>query len=97
MISVRENSEDIDAGIEGAAELEEAKKVIKFLREEMGVTKIRFPDTSGIGVKPVSREGTERLVRQAIQYAIDHSRTTVTLVNKGSIMKYTEGAFRNFG
>ena len=97
MIIFRENSEDIYAGIEWAAESEEAKKVIKFLREEMGVTKIRFPDTSGIGVKPVSREGTERLVRKAIQYAIDHNRNTVTLVHKGNIMKYTEGAFRDFG
>jgi len=97
MIIFRENSEDIYAGIEWAAESEEAKKVIKFLREEMGVTKIRFPETSGIGVKPVSREGTERLVRKAIQYAIDHNRNTVTLVHKGNIMKYTEGAFRDFG
>src|SRR5471032_855949 len=97
MVIFRENSEDIYAGIEWAAESEQAKKVIKFLREEMGVTKIRFPDTSGIGVKPVSREGTERLVRKAIQYAIDHNRNTVTLVHKGNIMKYTEGAFRDFG
>src|SRR5471032_430791 len=97
MIIFRENSEDIYAGIEWPAESEEAKKVIKFLREEMGVTKIRFPETSGIGVKPVSREGTERLVRKAIQYAIDHNRNTVTLVHKGNIMKYTEGAFRDFG
>ena len=97
MVIFRENSEDIYAGIEWAAESEEAKKVIKFLREEMGVTKIRFPETSGIGVKPVSREGTERLVRKAIQYAIDHNRNTVTLVHKGNIMKFTEGAFRDFG
>ena len=97
MIIFRENSEDIYAGIEWAAESEEAKKVTKFLREEMGVTKIRFPETSGIGIKPVSREGTERLVRKAIQYAIDHNRNTVTLVHKGNIMKYTEGAFRDFG
>ncbi|CAH2780476.1 MAG: Isocitrate dehydrogenase [NADP] (EC [uncultured Caballeronia sp.] len=97
MVIFRENSEDIYAGIEWTAESEEAKKVIKFLREEMGVTKIRFPDTSGIGVKPVSREGTERLVRKAIQYAINHNRNTVTLVHKGNIMKYTEGAFRDFG
>ena len=97
MVIFRENSEDIYAGIEWAAESEEAKKVIKFLREEMGVTKIRFPETSGIGIKPVSREGTERLVRKAIQYAIDHNRNTVTLVHKGNIMKYTEGAFRDFG
>jgi isocitrate dehydrogenase len=97
MVIFRENSEDIYAGIEWAAESEEAKKVIKFLREEMGVKKIRFPETSGIGVKPVSREGTERLVRKAIQYAIDHNRNTVTLVHKGNIMKFTEGAFRDFG
>ncbi|MBP0591297.1 NADP-dependent isocitrate dehydrogenase [Paraburkholderia sp. LEh10] len=97
MVIFRENSEDIYAGIEWAAESPEAKKVIKFLREEMGVKKIRFPDTSGIGVKPVSREGTERLVRKAIQYAIDNERRTVTLVHKGNIMKYTEGAFRDYG
>ncbi|SIT38845.1 Isocitrate (NADP) dehydrogenase [Paraburkholderia piptadeniae] len=97
MVIFRENSEDIYAGIEWPAESPEAKKVIKFLREEMGVKKIRFPDTSGIGVKPVSREGTERLVRKAIQYAIDNDRRTVTLVHKGNIMKYTEGAFRDYG
>src|SRR5216684_962359 len=97
MVIFRENSEDIYAGIEWAAESEEAKKVIRFLREELGVTKIRFPETSGIGIKPVSQEGTERLVRKAIQYAIDHNRNTVTLVHKGNIMKYTEGAFRDFG
>ena len=93
----RENSEDIYAGIEWPAESAEAKKVIKFLREEMGVKKIRFPDTSGIGVKPVSREGTERLVRKAIQYALDNDRRSVTLVHKGNIMKFTEGAFRDYG
>ncbi len=97
MVIFRENSEDIYAGIEWAAESEQAKKVIKFLREEMGVKKIRFPETSGIGVKPVSREGTERLVRKAIQYAIDNDRRSVTLVHKGNIMKFTEGAFRDFG
>jgi isocitrate dehydrogenase len=97
MVIFRENSEDIYAGIEWAAESAEAKKVIKFLREEMGVKKIRFPDSSGIGVKPVSREGTERLVRKAIQYAIDNDRRSVTLVHKGNIMKYTEGAFRDYG
>ena len=97
MVIFRENSEDIYAGIEWAAESAEAKKVIKFLREEMGVKKIRFPDTSGIGIKPVSREGTERLVRKAIQYAIDNDRRSVTLVHKGNIMKYTEGAFRDYG
>jgi isocitrate dehydrogenase len=97
MVIFRENSEAIYAGIEWAAESEEAKKVIKFLREEMGVKKIRFPETSGIGIKPVSREGTERLVRKAIQYAIDNNRSSVTLVHKGNIMKFTEGAFRDFG
>ncbi|CAB3647305.1 NADP-dependent isocitrate dehydrogenase [Paraburkholderia rhynchosiae] len=97
MVIFRENSEDIYAGIEWAAESEEAKKVIKFLKEEMGVKKIRFPETSGIGIKPVSREGTERLVRKAIQYAIDNDRRSVTLVHKGNIMKYTEGAFRDYG
>jgi isocitrate dehydrogenase len=97
MVIFRENSEDIYAGIEWAAESEQAKKVIKFLREEMGVKKIRFPDTSAIGVKPVSKEGTERLVRKAIQYAIDNDRRSVTLVHKGNIMKFTEGAFRDYG
>lgn len=97
MIIFRENSEDIYAGIEWAAESEQAKKVIKFLQEEMGVKKIRFPQTSGIGIKPVSKEGTERLVRKAIQYAIDNDRKSVTLVHKGNIMKFTEGAFRDAG
>ncbi|MBK8454491.1 MAG: NADP-dependent isocitrate dehydrogenase [Thiofilum sp.] len=97
MVIFRENSEDIYAGIEWAAETPEAKKLIKFLTEEMGVTKIRFPETSGIGVKPVSREGTERLVRKALQYAIDNNRSSVTLVHKGNIMKFTEGAFKNWG
>jgi isocitrate dehydrogenase len=97
MVIFRENSEDIYAGIEWAAESEQAKKVIKFLREEMGVKKIRFPESSGIGIKPVSREGTERLVRKAIQYAIDNERRSVTLVHKGNIMKFTEGAFRDYG
>ncbi|RKP43566.1 NADP-dependent isocitrate dehydrogenase [Trinickia fusca] len=97
MVIFRENSEDIYAGIEWAAGSEQAKKVIKFLREEMGVKKIRFPETSGIGVKPVSSEGTERLVRKAIQYAIDNDRRSVTLVHKGNIMKFTEGAFRDAG
>jgi isocitrate dehydrogenase len=96
MVIFRENSEDIYAGIEWPAESEQAKKVIRFLREEMGA-KIRFPESSGLGVKPVSREGTERLVRKAIQYAIDHERKSVTLVHKGNIMKYTEGAFRDYG
>ncbi|MDH5648867.1 MAG: NADP-dependent isocitrate dehydrogenase [Gammaproteobacteria bacterium] len=97
MVIFRENSEDIYAGIEWAAGTPEAKKVIAFLEKEMGVTKIRFPETSGIGIKPVSREGTERLVRKAIQYAIDNHRSSVTLVHKGNIMKFTEGGFKNWG
>ncbi|PCH65796.1 MAG: isocitrate dehydrogenase (NADP(+)) [Gammaproteobacteria bacterium] len=97
MVIFRENSEDIYAGIEWTAESDEAKKLIAFLQDEMGVTKIRFPDTSGIGIKPVSREGTERLVRKAIQYAIDNDRDSVTLVHKGNIMKFTEGAFKQWG
>ena len=97
MVIFRENSEDIYAGIEWAAESEQAKKVIAFLRNEMGVKKIRFPETSGIGIKPVSREGTARLVRKAIQYAIDNDKPSVTLVHKGNIMKFTEGAFRDWG
>lgn len=97
MVIFRENSEDIYAGIEFEAGSENAKKIIKFLQEEMGVKKIRFPQSSGIGVKPVSSEGTERLVRKAIQYAIDNDRSSVTLVHKGNIMKYTEGGFRDWG
>ena len=97
MVIFRENSEDIYAGIEWAAESEGAKKVIDFLIKEMGVKKIRFPATSGIGIKPVSREGTERLVRKAIRYAIDNGRKSVALVHKGNIMKFTEGAFRDWG
>lgn len=97
MVIFRENSEDIYAGIEWAAGTDEVKKVIEFLKDEMGVSKIRFPDTSGIGIKPVSREGTERLVRKAIQYAIDNNRDSVTLVHKGNIMKFTEGAFKSWG
>ena len=97
MVIFRENSEDIYAGIEWQAETEGAKKVIKFLIQDMGVKKIRFPQTSGIGIKPVSREGTERLVRKAIQYAIANQRRSVTLVHKGNIMKFTEGAFRDWG
>ena len=96
MVIFRENSEDIYAGIEWAAESDGAKKLIDFLVREMGVKKIRFPDTSGIGIKPVSREGTERLVRKAIQYAIDNDKPSVTLVHKGNIMKYTEGGFRDW-
>ena len=97
MVIFRENTEDIYAGIEWAAESPEAKKVIKFLQEDMGVKKIRFPATSGIGVKTVSREGSERLIRAALDYAIRHGRKSVTLVHKGNIMKFTEGAFRDWG
>jgi isocitrate dehydrogenase len=97
MVIFRENSEDIYAGIEYAAGSDSAKKLIDFLAKEMGANKIRFPETSGIGIKPVSREGTERLVRKAIQYAIDNNKPSVTLVHKGNIMKYTEGAFRDWG
>jgi isocitrate dehydrogenase len=96
MVIFRENSEDIYAGIEWAEGSEGAKKLIEFLIKEMGVNKIRFPDTSGIGIKPVSREGTERLVRRAIQYAIEHDKPSVTIVHKGNIMKYTEGGFRDW-
>ncbi|MCW8957339.1 MAG: NADP-dependent isocitrate dehydrogenase [Gammaproteobacteria bacterium] len=97
MVIFRENSEDIYAGVEWEAGTPEAKKVIDFFQNEMGVTKIRFPETSGIGVKPVSSEGTKRLVRKAIQYAIDNNRDSVTLVHKGNIMKFTEGAFKAWG
>ncbi len=97
MVIFRENSEDIYAGIEWAAGTPEVKKVIDFLTKEMGVKKIRFPDSSGIGIKPVSEEGTRRLVRAAIRYALDNGRTSVTLVHKGNIMKFTEGAFRDWG
>jgi len=97
MVIFRENSEDIYAGIEWQEGTDGAKKVIDFLIKEMGVKKIRFPQSSGIGVKPVSREGTERLVRKAIQYAIDNDKPSVTLVHKGNIMKYTEGGFRDWG
>ena len=97
MVIFRENSEDIYAGIEWEAESSAANKVIHFLIDEMQVKSIRFPKTSGIGIKPVSREGTERLVHKAIQYAIDNKRTSVTLVHKGNIMKFTEGAFKNWG
>src|SRR6267378_3977205 len=93
----RENTEDIYAGVEWAAESPEAKKVIKFLQEEMGVKNIRFPNTSGIGIKPVSREGSERLIRAALNYALAHKRKSVTFVHKGNIMKFTEGAFRDWG
>ena len=97
MVIFRENSEDIYAGIEFQTGSKEVKKVIDFLQQDMGATKIRFPDTSGIGIKPVSIEGTSRLVRAAIQYAIDNDRPSVTLVHKGNIMKFTEGLFRDTG
>jgi isocitrate dehydrogenase len=97
MVIFRENSEDIYAGIEWSADSAEAKKVIEFLRNEMGVKKIRFPEHCGIGIKPVSKEGTSRLVTRAIQYAIDNDRDSVTLVHKGNIMKFTEGAFKEWG
>jgi isocitrate dehydrogenase len=97
MVIFRENTEDIYAGIEWAAETPEAKKVIVWLREEMKVKKVRFPETSGIGIKPVSREGTERLVRAAIRYALKFERKSLSLVHKGNIMKFTEGAFRDWG
>ncbi|MGR3765326.1 NADP-dependent isocitrate dehydrogenase [Rossellomorea sp. NS-SX7] len=97
MVIFRENTEDIYAGIEYASGSDEVKKLISFLQDEMGVNKIRFPETSGIGIKPVSEEGTSRLVRAAINYAITEGRKSVTLVHKGNIMKFTEGAFKNWG
>jgi isocitrate dehydrogenase len=97
MVVFRENTEDIYAGIEWPAGSAEVKKVIAYLQKEMGVTQIRFPESSAIGIKPVSREGSERLIRKAIKYAIDNDRRSVTLVHKGNIMKFTEGAFRNWG
>jgi len=97
MVIFRENTEDIYAGIEYPKDSPEVKKLIKFLQEELGVTKIRFPESSGIGIKPVSQEGTARLVRAAIKYALQNKRKSVTLVHKGNIMKYTEGAFKNWG
>jgi isocitrate dehydrogenase len=97
MVIFRENTEDIYAGIEYQEGTEEVKKVLEFLKNEMGVNKIRFPETSGIGIKPVSEEGSKRLVRAAVQYAVDHGRKSVTLVHKGNIMKFTEGAFKNWG
>jgi isocitrate dehydrogenase len=96
MVIFRENSEDIYAGIEWAAGTAEVKKIIQFLQNDMGVKKIRFPETSAIGIKPVSQEGTERLIRKAIQYAIDNQRKSVTIVHKGNIMKFTEGGFRDW-
>ena len=97
MVIFRENTEDIYCGVEWQAMSTQARKLIDFLQKEMGVTKIRFPETSGIGIKPVSKDGTQRLVRAALQYAIDNDRKSVTLVHKGNIMKFTEGAFRDFG
>lgn len=97
MVVFRENTEDIYAGIEWASGTPEARKVIEFLQKEMGVSKIRFPETSGIGIKPVSKDGSERLIRAAIHYAIDNKRKSVTLVHKGNIMKFTEGAFKDWG
>lgn len=97
MVIFRENTEDIYAGIEYQEGSEAVKKVIEFLQKEMGVNKIRFPETSGIGIKPVSSEGSKRLVRAAVEYAIKHGRKSVTLVHKGNIMKFTEGAFKNWG
>jgi isocitrate dehydrogenase len=97
MVIFRENTEDIYAGVEWEAGTPEVKRVIEFLQKEMGVTKIRFPETSAIGIKPVSVEGSERLIRRAIQYAIDNNRKSVTLVHKGNIMKFTEGGFKKWG
>ncbi len=97
MVIFRENSEDIYAGIEFEAGSEKAKLLIDFLRTQLGIDNVRFPETSGLGIKPVSKEGTQRLVRKAIQYAIDHNRPNVTLVHKGNIMKFTEGSFRDWG
>lgn len=97
MVIFRENTEDIYAGVEWAAGTPEVKKLINFLRDEMGVTKIRFPETSGIGIKPVSREGTERLVEAAIEYAVENKLPSLTIVHKGNIMKFTEGAFKDWG
>ncbi|MGX8235908.1 NADP-dependent isocitrate dehydrogenase [Exiguobacterium sp. RIT452] len=97
MVIFRENTEDIYAGIEYASGSEEAQKLLNFLQTEMGVNKIRFPETSGLGIKPISKEGTERLVRAAIEYALENKRASLTLVHKGNIMKFTEGAFKNWG
>lgn len=97
MIIFRENSEDVYAGIEWEAGTEGVKKLVDFLQNEMGVDKIRFPETSGIGIKPISREGTARIVRAALQYAVDNDKDSVTLVHKGNIMKFTEGGFRDWG
>jgi isocitrate dehydrogenase len=97
MVIFRENTEDIYAGVEWEAGSVQAKKLVKFLQEELGATSIRFPQTSGIGIKPISEEGTKRLVRKAIEYTIDNDRASLTIVHKGNIMKFTEGAFKNWG
>src|SRR5215470_168864 len=97
MVIFRENTEDIYAGVEWAAETPEVRKLVAFLQQEMAVKKIRFPETSGVGIKPISRQGTERLVRAAVEYALRHKRRSVTFVHKGNIMKFTEGAFRDWG
>ncbi|MFA7149161.1 MAG: NADP-dependent isocitrate dehydrogenase, partial [Syntrophomonadaceae bacterium] len=97
MVIFRENTEDIYAGIEYSRDSQEVKKLLQFLQEELGVTKIRFPETSGIGIKPVSEEGSKRLVRAAIVFALENGRKNITLVHKGNIMKFTEGAFKNWG
>lgn len=97
MVIFRENTEDIYAGIEWPAKSEQVQKLLDFLINEMNVTQIRFPESSGLGIKPVSQQGSERLIRKAIQFAIDNDRSSVTLVHKGNIMKFTEGAFRNWG
>jgi isocitrate dehydrogenase len=97
MVIFRENTEDIYAGVEWAADSAPAKKLLKFLHDELGVTKIRFPEHCGVGIKPISEEGTKRLVRRALQYAIDEDRPSLTLVHKGNIMKFTEGAFKDWG
>jgi len=97
MVIFRENTEDIYAGVEWAEGTEQVKKVIRFLQDEMGIDKIRFPETSGIGIKPISKDGTERLVKSAIEYALKENRRSVTIVHKGNIMKFTEGAFKSWG
>jgi len=97
MVIFRENSEDIYAGIEWLAQTDEARKVVNFLQNEMGVTKIRFPESSSIGIKPISIDGTKRLIRDTIEYALKHNKPSVTFVHKGNIMKFTEGAFKQWG
>ena len=97
MVIFRENTEDIYAGIEYMNGTPQAQKMLEFLQDEMGVKKIRFPESSSFGIKPVSKEGTERLVRAAIKYALEHKKPSVTIVHKGNIMKFTEGAFKTWG